>query len=125
MGNMVEQLDTLEVTLAQYKPDFPLSRRGNNQFAKIFSEVTHYHAQFSKPIYEGMPIFYFKRDFLLSDTIERLNESRIRANELYVKVDPSFFEPQYPDADLARTIRKEFDSYGRENNVRVTYEGLD
>ena len=122
---MVEQLDTLEVTLAQYKPDFPLSRRGNNQFAKIFSEVTHYYAQFSKPIYEGRPIYYFKRDFLLSDTIKILNDSQISTKELYVKVDPSFFEPQDHDADLARTIRKEFDSYGREHNVHVTYEGLD
>ena len=122
---MVEQLDTLEVTLAQYKPDFPLSRRGNNQFAKIFSEVIHYRAQFSKPVYEGRPIYYFKRDSLLRDTLKILNNSQISTKELYVKVDPSFFEPQDPDADLARTIRKEFDSYGREHNVPVTYEGLE
>ena len=47
------------------------------------------------------------------------------ANELYVKVDPSFFEPQDHDADLAKTIRKEFDSYAKAHNVHVTYEGLD
>lgn len=121
---MVEQLDTLEITLSQYKPELPSWTR-NKQFAKIFSEVMHYHAKFSKPIYDGQPIYYFKRDFLLSDTIKKLNESRIRAKELYVKVDSSFFEPEDSGDDLARAIRKEFDSYAMAHNIHVTYEGLD
>ena len=120
---MIVYVERLEVTLSRYTQGLPGLKRNTYQFAKVFNDVLQYNAKFSEQIYNDPLILYLKREYLLRDTIKRLNESHIKTRELQVIVDPSFFEPE--NRDLGETIREEFNKYGSDNNISVTYEGLD
>ena len=121
---MIVHIERLEVTLSRYTQGLPGLKRDTYQFAKVFSnDVLQYNVKFSEQIYNNPLIFYLKREYLLKDVIKRLNQSQIKTQNFQIIVDPSFFEPE--NRDLGETIREEFNKFGRDNKISVTYEGLD
>ena len=122
---MNAQSERLEVTLSMVQLDESDTPTHSMEPLEVKSGIRKYHALFSRPLVENHPVVGYYREFIPDEAIRRIKDSGVKVEGLHIIVDPSFLEPEYPDIELLFTIRKEFDGYGGDNNIPVTYEGLD